>query len=74
MPQSAVNEAKIAESAYLMWLDAGQPHGQDQDFWFRAETALAKPATRKRAPAKKSVAAKAPTKRAAPKKAAKKNA
>ena len=52
MAQPAITQEQIQESAYLMWLDAGQPEGRDQDFWFAAEAALT-PANAKKAPAKK---------------------
>lgn len=50
----------IREAAYHLWVSAGQPDGQDQQFWFQAEASLAKPAPKKRAAAKK-----APVKKAA---------
>ena len=60
------SQEAISEAAYHLWLAAGQPDGQDQEFWFQAEAALSTPAPRKKAAAKKAPAKKA----AAPKKAA----
>ena len=65
MPKKTISEDAIREAAYHLWQAEGQPAGQDQEFWFRAEAALKAPAPRKRAPAKKA---------AAPKVAAKKKA
>ena len=71
MAQTISHDA-IREAAYHLWLSAGQPAGQDQDFWFQAEASLVKPAPKKKAaaknaPVKKAVAA---TKKPAAKKAA----
>ena len=30
----------IAEAAFYLWLEEGQPHGRDQEFWLRAEQTL----------------------------------
>ena len=35
-----VSDAEIGMLAYQMWEEAGHPHGQDQKFWFEAETQL----------------------------------
>ena len=32
---------KIRERAYQLWLDAGQPEGREQEFWYDAERELA---------------------------------
>lgn len=71
MPKSKIDEAQIRETAYLIWLDEGQPDGRDQEHWLKAVDALspAKPkakATRK--PAATTATAKA---KAAPKAKAK---
>ncbi len=79
-------EEQIREVAYHMWREAGEPHGEDQEYWFRAEEALNAPKKRKPAakkPAAKTAAktatrtaAKKPAAKAAPKRktAAKKSA
>ncbi|MGY9050239.1 hypothetical protein P775_18570 [Puniceibacterium antarcticum] len=64
MPQP--DDSKIAEAAYLIWLDSGKPDGQDEAHWHRAKLALAAKANRKRA--KKAANEPAPAKaKAAPK-------
>jgi hypothetical protein len=35
-----VSDAEIGMLAYQMWEEAGHPQGQDQKFWFEAETQL----------------------------------
>jgi len=32
--------AWIQERAYHLWLEAGRPHGADQEYWYRAEREL----------------------------------
>ena len=58
MTQPALDEAKIRETAYLFWLDDGQPHGHDQEHWLKAIDALtpATPKKARKAPAKPRVA------------------
>ena len=55
MPKKKATENEIREAAYHMWKDDGEPHGDDQAYWYKAEQALTdtKP---KRAPAKKAAA------------------
>lgn len=69
MTQPVLDEAKIRETAYLFWLDDGQPHGRDQEHWLKAIDALTPPTPKKarKAPAKpRTVKAKAaPTAKAA---------
>jgi len=60
MSKTAIDENKIRETAYLFWLDDGQPEGRDQEHWLKAVDALTPPTPKKRA-------RKAPTKKAAPK-------
>lgn len=81
MSDLQIDEAKIAETAYLFWLDEGQPEGRDQEHWLKAIDALTPakpkkarkaPAKKAKAPAKKAVAKAAPKKAAAKKPAAKK--
>lgn len=74
MSEIQINDTNaIAEAAFYLWLDEGQPHGRDQEFWLRAEqtlnAAIAKPRTR-RAPAKKAAAPKKATAKTATKKPA----
>jgi hypothetical protein len=87
MTPAPIDEAKIRETAYLMWLDEGQPQGRDEEHWRKAVDALsapvakkprkaaAKPAAKAKAakPAAKAKAAK-PKAKAAKKPAAKKTA
>ena len=69
--------ALIAETAYGIWLEEGQPHGRDAEHWFAAIERLKalKPKAKRAAP-KKAAAPKAAPKaaaaktKAAPKKAA----
>jgi len=45
-PAGAGDRTEVSLLAYQMWIDAGRPEGQDQKFWFEAETrirAVAKP-------------------------------
>jgi hypothetical protein len=35
------NDAAIREKAYLLWEQAGRPHGRDMEFWTRAKVAVA---------------------------------
>lgn len=69
MTNPIIDEAQIRETAYLMWLDAGQPHGADQEHWQKAIDALtpAQPKAKRtrKAPAKApaKAAAKAPAKK-----------
>lgn len=57
MTKTAITDTRIAETAYLLWLDEGQPEGRQDAHWIEARTRLeaamatAKPA-RKRAAAK----------------------
>jgi hypothetical protein len=34
-------EAEIRDRAYALWQEEGSPEGRDQEFWHRAERALA---------------------------------
>lgn len=36
-----MHEDKIRDRAYQLWLDAGQPEGREQEFWYDAERELA---------------------------------
>lgn len=33
-------EAEIQHAAYLLWIEAGQPEGRDQEHWFAAKEML----------------------------------
>lgn len=54
MTHPAIDEAKVAEAAYLMWLDEGRPHGRDAAHWLAAIDALTPPTPKpaRKAPAK----------------------
>ncbi|MFZ5964621.1 DUF2934 domain-containing protein [Thalassococcus sp. BH17M4-6] len=75
MPAQQLDDAQIAQAAYFLWLEEGQPEGRDQDHWIRAVETLtpaAKPRKpRAKAAAPKKAAAKAPAAKAAAPKAAK---
>jgi len=64
MTHTTLDEAQIRETAYLLWLDEGQPEGRDQEHWAKAIDALT-PATPKRKPARRAAAK--PKAKAAPK-------
>lgn len=72
MTKVTIDENKIRETAYLFWLDEGQPAGRDEAHWLQAIDALTPPQPKKKAtrkaPAKKAAAPKA---KAAPAKKAK---
>jgi hypothetical protein len=77
MPKATIDDAQISETAYLIWLDEGQPAGRDEEHWLAAIDALNAPKAKAK-PARKAAAkpraAKASAKtatKAAPKKAAK---
>jgi len=53
---------RIREIAYQLWLEAGQPEGQDTAHWFVAETMAANEMTSTPAPTKRKAA---PRKKAA---------
>lgn len=70
MTAVALADSHIAEAAFFLWLEEGQPEGRAEEHWLRAKEALTAPApkARVRRPAAKTVAAK---KVAAPKAKAK---
>ena len=70
MTKTTLNEAQIRETAYLFWLDEGQPHGRDEEHWLKAIDALS-PATPKKARKAPAKPAATKAKTAAPKAAAK---
>lgn len=51
MSRKKIDEDRIRDAAYLMWIEEGQPHGRDEEHWERAREMLAsaKPAARKAA-------------------------
>ena len=53
---------RIREIAYQLWLEAGQPHGDDAAHWFAAEALAVGEIANEPAPAKKKAA---PRKKAA---------
>ena len=55
-----IDDAKIAEAAFYIWLEEGRPEGRDLDHWFRAAETLTKPAKPARKPRAKTVAKPAP--------------
>lgn len=59
-------EEHIREAAYLLWKNEGEPAGQDQEYWFRAEAELSTPKPRKRAAAKKAADEAKPVRAAKP--------
>lgn len=65
MTKQIIDENKIRETAYLFWLDEGQPTGRDEAHWLQAVDALTPPQQKKKAtrkaPAKKAAAPKAKT-------------
>ena len=67
MRHKMLDEAQIRETAYLIWLDEGQPEGRDQDHWLKAIDALSAP--KPKAKRKATTKAKAPAKKAAAKSA-----
>lgn len=52
MAQLNIDEAKVRETAYLMWLDEGQPEGRDMEHWLKAVDALTPAKPKRKAPAK----------------------
>lgn len=54
MPKATIDDARIAEAAFYLWLEEGKPEGRDKDHWQAAKATLeaevARP--RKRAAAK----------------------
>jgi len=67
MQKTIMNEEQIRETAYLFWLDDGQPNGRDEEHWLRAVDALSKPTPKVKAARK--TAAKPAAKRAGKSKA-----
>ncbi len=35
------NHDDVRERAYQLWLEAGEPEGREQEFWYQAERELA---------------------------------
>ncbi|KKB75988.1 hypothetical protein VW35_19845 [Devosia soli] len=35
------DEHKVRDRAYQLWIDAGEPEGREQEFWYQAERELA---------------------------------
>ena len=59
-PSAVPAVERIREIAYQLWLEAGQPEGQDTAHWFAAETLAANEVdsapAKKKAPARKKAA------------------
>jgi len=55
MTTPMIDEARVAEKAYELWLAEGQPEGKQDEHWYRAIDALTVPVPKKprRAPAAK---------------------
>lgn len=49
MQTKNINEEQIRETAYLFWLDDGQPVGREEEHWLRAVDALTKPSPKAKA-------------------------
>jgi hypothetical protein len=62
MTTPMIDEARVAEKAYELWIAEGQPDGKQDEHWFRAIDALTVPVPKK---AKRAPAAKAPAAAAA---------
>ena len=74
MAKAIMTDEQIRETAYLIWLDEGQPEGRDTQHWLQAAELLTK-AKPKAKPARKAAAKPratkaAPKAKAAPKKSA----
>lgn len=69
MAMPNLDEAQIKETAYLYWMEEGQPEGRDQEHWLRAVDALNKSHIKPK-PARKA-ASKTRATKAAPKRSAK---
>lgn len=70
MKKSGIDEAKIREAAYLIWLEEGQPEGRDEEHWRKAIAALTPAQPKAKAPRKaaaKTVSETAPKPKAAAK-------
>ncbi len=62
MSTTNFNESAVREAAYFLWLNDGQPQGQDQDHWLQVmEQMTAKPAKKKAAAKPRKAAAKTAT-------------
>lgn len=55
MTKASLDETQIRETAFLLWLDDGQPQGRDQEHWLRAIETLKKAETKTK-PARKGAA------------------
>lgn len=74
MSTQVISDNQIAETAFLIWLDEGQPEGRQDQHWFEARARLearnAKP-VRKRAAPKTTAKTKTPARKTVRKAAAK---
>ena len=51
-----IEETQIRETAYLLWLDEGQPQGRDQEHWLKAIDVLTSTPPKSKPARKKAVA------------------
>lgn len=65
MALQTLDEAKVAEAAYFLWLEEGQPEGRAEAHWERASELLAVAPAKPRKPRAKSAAKAKPAKAAA---------
>jgi hypothetical protein len=47
MTTPMIDEARVAEKAYELWLAEGQPDGKSDEHWFRAIDSLTVPVAKK---------------------------
>ncbi len=64
MTTAQISDAQIAEAAFFLWLEEGQPENRAEDHWHRARVALQGSAKPKRRAAAKPKAKAAPAKTA----------
>ncbi len=64
MPTPRIDDTQIAQAAYFLWLDEGQPEGRADAHWTQAVKTLTSTAPKARKPRAKTAA---PKKAAAPK-------
>jgi hypothetical protein len=65
MALQTLDEAKVAEAAYFLWLEEGQPEGRAEAHWERATELLCATPAKARKPRAKAAPKAKPAKRAA---------
>ncbi|MGR3271095.1 DUF2934 domain-containing protein [Thalassococcus profundi] len=70
MPTPRIDDTQIAQAAYFLWLDEGQPDGRADAHWMQAVEALKATAPKPKVRKPRAKAAAAPKKAATPNKAA----